>query len=328
MGRSYDPEQVDLIDLFIQLWKGKWIIVLSLFIALICAKGYLLSTKKTWISTAIVTLPDMGDVAQYSYASNLLSLPARTLDRTFSSINASSPYSSYVFFQRDLLQRFSAILAAAPQRLDKSEILTIEPLAKDTLYQLNITLKSSDNKNMSKVLDDYIQYANNQVKHNVVDEINISARQFELILKNEINSQIAVANQRYDSCKQKVAQALLMANEANIKTPQLHKATSVQDENLFLLGTDMLTLMQKHQSTCSITYPAKYYDLTSDLMVVQKFHPDVSVINSFKYILKPAGQSVIDKSKVVLTLAIIFGVVFGSGLVLIKNAVCSYRGVK
>lgn len=90
MGRSYDPEQVDLIDLFIQLWKGKWIIVLSLFIALICAKGYLLSTKKTWISTAIVTLPDMGDVAQYSYASNLLSLPARTLDRTFSSINASS----------------------------------------------------------------------------------------------------------------------------------------------------------------------------------------------------------------------------------------------
>lgn len=44
-GRSNDPEQIDLIDLLIQLWRGKLTIIVAIVIAIACAVGYLAVAK-------------------------------------------------------------------------------------------------------------------------------------------------------------------------------------------------------------------------------------------------------------------------------------------
>lgn len=41
-GRSNDPEQIDLIDLVMQLWRGKMTIFVCVIVAILLAVGYIL----------------------------------------------------------------------------------------------------------------------------------------------------------------------------------------------------------------------------------------------------------------------------------------------
>ena len=56
-GQNLDPEQIDLIDLLVQLWRGKMTIIISVIVAIALAIGYLVVAKEKWTSTAIVTQP-------------------------------------------------------------------------------------------------------------------------------------------------------------------------------------------------------------------------------------------------------------------------------
>ncbi len=58
-GQNHDPEQIDLIDLLVQLWRGKMTIIISVIVAIALAIGYLAVAKEKWTSTAIVTQPDV-----------------------------------------------------------------------------------------------------------------------------------------------------------------------------------------------------------------------------------------------------------------------------
>lgn len=67
-GRSHDPEQIDLIDLLMQLWRGKVTIIICIVVAIALAVGYLAVAKEKWTSIAIVTQPDAGQLASYNNA--------------------------------------------------------------------------------------------------------------------------------------------------------------------------------------------------------------------------------------------------------------------
>ena len=73
-GRSHDPEQIDLIDLLVQLWRGKsnnrYRVIVC--IAIVLAVVYLAVAKEKWTSTAIITQPDVGQIATYNNALNVL----------------------------------------------------------------------------------------------------------------------------------------------------------------------------------------------------------------------------------------------------------------
>lgn len=62
-GRGNDPEQIDLIELLLQLWRGKMTIIVAVVIAILLAVGYLMIAKEKWTSTAIITQPDAAQVA-------------------------------------------------------------------------------------------------------------------------------------------------------------------------------------------------------------------------------------------------------------------------
>lgn len=75
-GQNHDPEQIDLIDLLVQLWRGKMTIIISVIVAIALAIGYLAVAKEKWTSTAIVTQPDVGQIAGYTNAMNVIYGPA------------------------------------------------------------------------------------------------------------------------------------------------------------------------------------------------------------------------------------------------------------
>lgn len=71
-GRSNDPEQIDLIDLLMQLWRGKLTIIACIVVAIALAVGYLVIAKEKWTSTAIITKPDVAQIGAYNNALNVL----------------------------------------------------------------------------------------------------------------------------------------------------------------------------------------------------------------------------------------------------------------
>lgn len=72
-GRGNDPEQIDLIELLLQLWRGKMTIIVAVIIAILLAVGYLMIAKEKWTSTAIITQPDAAQVGHlYQRAQRLV----------------------------------------------------------------------------------------------------------------------------------------------------------------------------------------------------------------------------------------------------------------
>ncbi|MGD8111387.1 LPS O-antigen chain length determinant protein WzzB [Vibrio sp. TRT 17S01] len=61
----HQGDEIDLRELFIELWKGKWIIVLSIFIFAIGAVIYALQAQEWWSSKAKITQPQLQDIAAY-----------------------------------------------------------------------------------------------------------------------------------------------------------------------------------------------------------------------------------------------------------------------
>jgi hypothetical protein len=47
VSRSNDPEQIDLLDLMLQLWRGKWMIATFVVVFIALAVGYLFVAKKS-----------------------------------------------------------------------------------------------------------------------------------------------------------------------------------------------------------------------------------------------------------------------------------------
>ncbi len=124
-GQNHDPEQIDLIDLLVQLWRGKMIII-SVIVAIALAIGYLAVAKEKWTSTAIITQPDVGQIAGYNNAMNVI-------------YGQAAPKVSDL--QETLIGRFSSAFSALAETLDnrEPEKLTIEPSVKNQQLPLTVS---------------------------------------------------------------------------------------------------------------------------------------------------------------------------------------------
>ncbi|MEG7441996.1 Wzz/FepE/Etk N-terminal domain-containing protein, partial [Enterobacter hormaechei] len=66
--RNNDPEQIDLLDLVLQLWRGKWVIGAFVAAFIVLAVVYITVAKEKWTSSAIIAQPDAAQIATYSNA--------------------------------------------------------------------------------------------------------------------------------------------------------------------------------------------------------------------------------------------------------------------
>ena len=60
--RSNDPEQIDLLDLMLQLWRGKWVIGAFVAALIVLAGVYITVAKEKWTSSAIIAQPDAAQI--------------------------------------------------------------------------------------------------------------------------------------------------------------------------------------------------------------------------------------------------------------------------
>jgi len=210
-GQNHDPEQIDLIDLLVQLWRGKMTIIISVIVAIALAIGYLVVAKEKWTSTAIVTQPDVGQIAGYNNAINVI-------------YGSAAPKVSEI--QSMLIGRFSTTFSALAETLDNQEEpekLTIEPTVKNQSLPLAVSYVGETPEGAQKQLEQYIQQVDDQVNEELKDNIALRMKN----LQDSLKTQEVVAQEQKELRIRQIQEALQYANQAQVTKPQIQQTQDV-----------------------------------------------------------------------------------------------------
>ncbi|HBD3945070.1 TPA: LPS O-antigen chain length determinant protein WzzB, partial [Escherichia coli] len=242
-GQNYDPEQIDLIDLLMQLWRGKMTIIISVIVAIAFAIGYLAVAKEKWTSTAIITQPDVGQIAGYTDAMNAI-------------YGQAAPKVSDL--QTSLIGRYSTAFSALAEALDNQEEpekLIIEPSVKNQPLPLVVSYVGPTAEDAQKQLAAYIQQIDDKVNVELHKDLqnNIALRMKSL--QDSLKTQEVVAQEQKDLRIRQIQEALQYANQAQVIKPQIQQTgDDITQDTLFLLGSEALESMIKHEATRPLVF--------------------------------------------------------------------------
>jgi chain length determinant protein (polysaccharide antigen chain regulator) len=321
-GHSNEPEQIDLIDLIVQIWRGKVTIVICVVVAILLAVGYIMVAKEKWTSTALVTQPDSGQVSSYVNAMNIL-------------YGNSAPSVSAI--QQDFVSRFNSSFSALSESLDNQEMpekLDIETAVKGQGLPLRVSYTAHSAEEAQQTLAKYIQQVDDSVAKAVDGDLksNIGSRKNDL--EQSLTTQEKVATEQKALRIAQITQALTIAEQSKIKLPQVQQAEQVSQDTMFMLGSDALSAMVKNEATRPLTFPDSYYQTRQTVLDVDSLmtggkndEPKVSNIHAYRYVMKPTLPFRRDSPKraIILILSVLLGGMVGAGVVLGRNALRSYQ---
>ncbi|MGL5969299.1 MAG: LPS O-antigen chain length determinant protein WzzB [Kluyvera sp.] len=310
-----NPEQIDLIELVMQLWREKNTIIASVVVVLMLAVVYLFVAKEEWTSTAVVSQPDVAQIATYNTALKVLYPDA--------SINVTD-------IQNRVMGRFSAALSSLSNQLDnleEPEKLSIEPAIKGREYPIQVSYVGTSAEEAQKTLAQYLQKVDEQIADELHLDLNDSIKQQILTLSSSLETQETVAEEQRTLRLKQIKEALKYAQEANIVKPQQQQPQDVTQDTLFLLGSEGLSAMIKNEATRPLVFSGNYYQTKNNLLDIERIKVDPKTIHAYRYVMKPDLPIRRDSPKraIVLVLAVLLGGMIGSGIVLGRNALREYR---
>lgn len=318
---SDDSEQIDLIDLMMQLWRGKWLIGAFIAIAIVVAGIYVTFTKEKWTSSAIITQPDAAQIGGYSNALNTVFGSSTT------NANAAPRLSD---IQSSVFSRYSAAFSALAGSLENQEIpetLKLEPVIKTQPYPLQISYTSESAEAAQKILAKYIQKIDEQVAKELSADLKSNIAQQVVSLTNFLSNQEKLSQEQKDLRIRQIAEALQYAEAAKISSPQIQQTQDVTQDTLFLLGSEALESMIQRESTRPLVYSDDYYLNKQKLLDINKLKIDPTTIHAYRYVMKPDLPIRRDspKKSIALILAVLLGGIVGAGVVLGRNALRNYK---
>ena len=313
-----NDNEIDLLDIIVQLWKGKWIILSVMIITFVLSLVYLNIVKEKWTSKAIVTLPSAGQVANYN--ANLSVLYAQSMQ--------DKP--SVTDLQSQLFNRFNAsmnALSGSLANLEQPLTLNVSQVNKGSNDALAISFVAQSAKQAQEQLQKYITIVNKEVVEDYGQDIkrNLGVKAKELTEVLDAHKQIAINKKQHRI--DVINQALKVAKEANIIKSQLSQAEYLSDDTLYLLGSEALSAMIANEATKPLDFDSDYYNAERALLSVTHVKIQADNLQSFRYITKADLPIRRDSPKKTLTvlLALILGGVIGSAIVIGRGIVTNYR---
>lgn len=313
--RSSDPEQFDLLDLVLQLWRGKWVIGAFVAVFIVIAGIYITIAKEKWTSAAIIAQPDAAQIATYSNALNIL-------------YGGTAP--SMLDIQNRVIGRFNSSFSALAQALENQEEpekLTINPTVKGQELPLTVTYQDESAEAAQKQLAQYIQQVDEQTAKELTLDLRDNIKQQITTLNDSLENQEKVSQEQKDLRIKQITEALKNAEAAKITTPQIQQTQDVTQETMFLLGSEALKSMIDNEASRPLVFSGAYYQTKQNLLDIQNLNVNPDTIHVYRYVMKPNLPIRRDSPKkaITLILAVLLGGIIGSGVVLGRNALRNYK---
>lgn len=313
--RSNDPEQIDLLDLVLQLWRGKWVIGAFIAVFIVLAGVYITIAKEKWTSSAIIAQPDAAQIATYANALNIL-------------YGSAAP--SMQDIQGRAIGRFNSSFSALAQALENQDVpekLSIEPTVKGQGLPLTVTYQGESAEAAQKQLAQYIQQVDEQTAKELTLDLRDNLKQQIITLNDSLRNQEKVSQEQKDLRIKQITEAYKNAEAAKISTPQLQQTQDVTQETMFLLGTVALKSMIDNEASRPLVFSGAYYQTKQNLLDIQNLNVNPDTVHVYRYVMKPNLPIRRDSPKkaITLILAVLLGGIIGSGVVLGRNALRNYR---
>lgn len=232
-------QEIDLLEVIFQLWQGKWFILIVMIFSLLLGSTWISLSKQRWESTAVVTMPDAGQIAYYSGMLNKLFPPTAT----FSQGRTQEGIIQLIDLQQQFFNRFGAAAEAHVQFSGQNLEISTSRLDKILPYPLSIKVRSNSANEAQKQLADYISTLN----HSLVNELTAEIDNNINLKIHELNQSVLIQKQhafeRNQQRIEKLKQALRVAQDTGIDDSQLTSVANITDDTLYLLGTKALTAM-------------------------------------------------------------------------------------
>ncbi|EPN7990049.1 TPA: LPS O-antigen chain length determinant protein WzzB [Escherichia coli] len=315
VNSSNGPEQIDLLDLVLQLWRGKWVIGAFVAVFIIIAGIYITVAKEKWTSSAIISQPDAAQIATYANALNIL-------------YGSAAP--SMQDIQNRAIGRFNSSFSALAQALENQEMpekLTIDSTVKGQALPLSVTYQGESAEAAQKQLAQYIQQVDEQMAKELALDLKDNIKQQIATLNDSLENQEKVAQEQKDLRIQQITEALKNAEAAKITTSQIQQTQDVTQETMFLLGSEALKSMIDNEASRPLVFPGAYYQTKQKLLDIEKLNVKPDTIHVYRYVMKPDLPIRRDSPKkaITLILAVLLGGIIGSGVVLGRNALRNYK---
>ncbi|EHN8926217.1 LPS O-antigen chain length determinant protein WzzB [Enterobacter hormaechei] len=313
--RSNDSEQIDLLDLVLQLWRGKRVIATFIAVFIFLAGVYIIVAKEKWTSSAIISQPDAAQIATYSNALNIL-------------YGGAAP--SMLDIQNRVIGRFNSSFSALSQALENQELpekLTIEPTVKGQSLPLSVSYTGESPEAAQKQLAQYIQQVDEQTAKELALDLKDNIKQQLATLNDSLENQEKVAQEQKDIRIKQLTEALKNSEAAKIVSPQIQQTQDVTQETMFLLGSEALKSMIDNEASRPLVFSSMYYQTKQNILDIAGLKVDPATIHVYRYVMKPDLPVHIDspKKSLALILAVLLGGMIGSCVVLVRNAMNNYR---
>ncbi|MCS3430526.1 LPS O-antigen chain length determinant protein WzzB [Klebsiella sp. BIGb0407] len=313
--KERDPNEIDLIDIVLQLWRSKWLISLFVLLGLALSGAFVVYSPQKWISTATITRPDNAQIASYTFAVGVLD---------------GTPAFDVRDIETRLVNRFSSSFSALAESLrnqSRPESLTIAPSEKGQPLPLKLSYQASSPEAAQAQLTAYIEQTNTRIASELESNLRESLQQKVVALNSLLAAQEKIAQEQKDLRIEQIKEALKFAEAANIVHPQQRQGDNATQDTLFLLGSEALSAMVQRESMRPLVFNDDYFQTRQQLLAIQDLKSDETSISTYRYILEPTLPVHRDgpKTALVLILGVLLGGMIGGGVVLARNAVREYK---
>jgi len=310
---NLSSEAIDIKDILSQLWRGRIFILAVIIVTLVFGGLYQVFAKQKWTSSAVITIPDAGQITNYT---NVMGLLYAQDPGNIPNVRESQQW----FFNR-----LSVSLSALSQQLlnqEKPEKLTIESVKQGESEPLKISYTASSASAAQKTLTQYIQQINKRIVTEIDTDFDdrITAKVNDL--QGRMKAKVEVAKDIKEKRLEVLNQALLVAQQANIKNTLVQQAETLSEDTLFVLGSDALSATIKNESTRPLPLDNSYYDTQQYVLALNSVKSNPNATYAFRYITKPEIPYHRDspKASFIYILAAILGLIIGSAIVLVRNS--------
>lgn len=351
----YQDDEIDLRDLFVALWKGKLILILTTVVFAAIAVAYALSAQEWWSSRAKVVEPQINDFSVYreqvksfqpifdTYQDDGTVLVSKELDsliepekifaqfiRAFNATSNKKQFfdnnETFLAFKKELRKDASSEDEVAAQRRLYSEWyqkITAVPAEKNRTDVYNISLQATTQMDSYVLLNDYISVIEKKVHRDAIDNLKAALNAKRIQLKQQKTILETQARQRLAVELQRAKYAFDIASAASVNTP----VQNLGDKELFAINLGAKAIQAKIAALESVkkldVIEPRLLQIEAKLDLMRTIELDESIeFKSYRFIEEVEQPINRDEPKrsLIVVLGALFGGMLGVGIVLVRFA--------
>ena len=305
-------DEIDLFDLLLTLWKGKKIIITTVCIMVVLAIGYLTVAKEKWRSTAIITPPLLGQLADYPTA-----------------VAAIDPNNGKEI-SNDVFANFVSRVAAETLTYLPEKPLDIKPTNAGSKDSFTVSFSAETAEDAQKFLVAILNKVNKKTSSSFYSNAEKALEVRKRTISTELDAQMKTAEAKKAIRLNALSEALTIAEATNTMNVSVKEVTGLSDDVLFMLGVPALKTLIINEASWPLYLSDGYYSNRETLQTLHNIKMngrESDKFEAFSFSQQPSLPITKEapKKSLILFLSVLIGGLIGAGIVLGKGIILNIK---